>query len=290
MGPFLSAVVITRNEERNLPNALRSLVGWVDEIVVADSASTDGTVAIAERAGCRVLHVGETLHVDAARAQALAEARGKWILSLDADEVVTPALARRIPEWLADRRFDAYCVPRLNHAFGASVHGARWGPDDDRPIALFRRGAIRATREVHEFYHPEPGTRVARLPYVEGEHILHFGTRTYHQLLEKTNRYTSLAAIDEQSKPLPSPRQALTAAARHFLYLYVRKGGRRDGWRGVAICVAAAFYQVATYAKRCELAEGLDDATVRARYQEIVDRCLQGTGNRMPQSDDRALA
>lgn len=275
--PRLSALVLTRNEEHNLPNVLASLRGWVDEVVVVDSESTDRTVEIARSSGARVVPFPATPHVDEARAAGLAAARGDWVLSIDADEMVPPTLARRILGWIAlppGRGADAYLVPRLNYGFGRPFRGARWGPRRNRSLALFRRDAIAVTHHVHAFYHPKPGTRVARPPYVEGEHIVHFSLGTTEHLTRKTDRYTALEAIDHPGLADQRPWRVAAGAFFRFLSLYVGDRGYRDGWRGLAVSASSAFYIVLAYAKACERREGLDPERVRALYQDVADQVL----------------
>jgi glycosyltransferase involved in cell wall biosynthesis len=273
--PRLSAVVLTRNEERNLPNVLGSLRGWVDEVLVVDSASTDGTPGLARSLGARLVPFPETLHVDEARAAGLAAATGEWVLSIDADEMVTPALARRMREWM-DSGGDAYLVPRLNYGMGRPFRATRWDPESNRSLALFRRDAVEATRHVHHFYHVRPGAKVVRPPYVAGEHIAHFSTLTTSHLLRKTDRYTGLEALDQPGMASRRPARVALSMLARFLSLYVANRGYRDGWRGLAVSASSAAYVAVAYAKACERAEGLDEEAVRRRYQEVADQILAG--------------
>ena len=148
MPKTLSVALITRNEAANLPRTLAS-VRWANEIVVVDSGSTDATLAIARDAGARVFE--ESWKGFAAQKNsAIAHSTGDWILSLDADEEVSPELAQEIQALLGgEPAFSAYRIPRLNHFLGRPLrHGGYW---PDPKLRLFRRGTAQfADRPVHE--------------------------------------------------------------------------------------------------------------------------------------------
>ncbi|PYU89881.1 MAG: glycosyltransferase family 2 protein, partial [Acidobacteria bacterium] len=115
MGPRISVVVNTLNEEKNLPYALRSVRSWVDEIVVVDMHSQDRTVEIAREYGAKVYSHEPMGFVEPARAFAVAQAGGDWILILDADEVVPLLLSRRLREIARRDEADVVTLPRLNY-------------------------------------------------------------------------------------------------------------------------------------------------------------------------------
>ena len=140
MPKTLSVALITLNEAANLPRTLAS-VRWANEIVVVDSGSTDATLEIARDAGARVFH-GAMERLCRAEKFGHRHATGDWILSLDADEEVSPELAREIQALLAgEPAFTAYRIPRLNHFLGRPLrHGGYW---PDPKLRLFRRGAAR---------------------------------------------------------------------------------------------------------------------------------------------------
>jgi len=185
--PRLSAVIITRDEEGNLPACLASLRGLVDEIVVLDAGSTDATVSIAQSAGARVER-RPFAGFGAAKQAALEMASGEWVLSVDADERVTPALAAEIRGVRDDGRGPAgYLVRREVFFLGRRLRFG--GMSHDWVLRLFRREAGRfSTDRVHERV-LVPG-RPGRLSGT----LLHHPYRSLAVHVEKMNRYTELQA------------------------------------------------------------------------------------------------
>ena len=182
----LSAVLIVKNEEAGLPACLDSLRGLCREIVVVDDHSTDGTVAIARRYTERIL----TRRLDGFGAQkqfALEQATEEWVLSIDADERLTPALRAEIRQELAAPRADGYEIRREVLFLGRPLrHG---GLERDRVLRLFRRTLGAFTPEpVHE--HVVVRGQVARLRAP----LRHETHQTLHAYLEAVNLYSTLAA------------------------------------------------------------------------------------------------
>mgnify|MGYP002622438396 FL=1 len=147
--PRVSAVLITRNEEANLPACLDSLK-WVDEIVVVDSASTDRTREIARDAGANVFDHTDWPGFGPQKNRAIAQATGDWVLSIDADERVSPELAAEIRRVVATAdAANGYALPRLSSYCGRYMRHSGWWPD--YVPRLFRRGRARFSDDlVHE--------------------------------------------------------------------------------------------------------------------------------------------
>lgn len=182
--PNLSVTIITRNEERNLPELLARLA-WVDEIVIVDGGSRDRTVELARAAGARVI---EHRFVDFAtqRNHALSAARGRWVWSIDCDERPTPQLCDEIRSVIGRERHNGYRIRIRSTIFGRPMRFG--GTQDDRPIRLVRRGAAHWTGGVHE---------VLCVRGVVGElrGVLHHHTLAdLHAFLRKMNHYTTLGA------------------------------------------------------------------------------------------------
>ena len=228
---MLSVAIITRNEAANLPRTLAS-VRWAGEIVVVDSGSTDATLEIARGAGARVFEE-PWKGFAAQKNSAIAHTTGDWILSLDADEEVSPELTLEIRSLLdGEPAFSAYRIPRLNHFLGEPLrHGGYW---PDPKLRLFRRGTARfAERPVHETMQADGP--VGRL---EG-HLIHRCYPTLSEYIEHMNRYSSIAAeaIEAQGRTGGSWLwliwNALLNPAATFLYNYVFRLGFLDGRAGL---------------------------------------------------------
>lgn len=249
----LSAVIITLNEERHLGPCLDSL-RWVGEIVVVDAGSTDRTRDLAEAAGARVL-LREWPGYGAQKNFGFDQARGEWLLIVDADERVSGALAQEIQARLADETLGAhaaYDVPRQNYFFGQWL---RWGGAyPDRQVRLIRRGAARYNDlPLHEQVLVD-GT----VGHLSG-HLVHEAARTVAERLAKVNRHTDSAAL-ETSRKRRRVRwyDLIIRPAVIFGKLYVLKQGFRDGLAGLTYCGLAGCYEFVKYAKVWERTRGPD--------------------------------
>jgi glycosyltransferase involved in cell wall biosynthesis len=254
MPKTLSVALITCNESANLPRTLAS-VRWAGEIVVVDSGSTDATLDLAREAGARVFE--ESWKGFAAQKNsAIAHTTGDWILSLDADEEVSPALAAEIQALLAgDPSLSAYRIPRLNHYLGAPLrHGGYW---PDPKLRLFRRGAAQfANRPVHETMEMigETAGPVGRLR----GHLIHHCYPTLTDYVEHMNRYSSIAAEALVASGRAGQSwlwlawHAVLNPASTFLYNYVFRLGFLDGRAGFLQHVNHSFYITWKYAKAWE--------------------------------------
>ena len=242
----ISVYVIAYNEADKLAAALRS-VAWADEIVVADSHSTDATATIAARHAARVIQVPFD-GFGRLRNHVLDQLRGDWIFSLDADERCTEAAAAEIRRTVAlPQPCDAYLVPRRNYVFGRWIEHSGYFPDYRQP-QLFRRGALRYTEDaVHETYRLDGSLGhliepIAQIPF-----------RDLNQILHKMQRYSTLGVERlERQHAAPSMAAALLHGAAAFLRHYVVKRGVLDGWAGLVIALSnfeGTFYR---YAKHYE--------------------------------------
>ncbi len=244
--PRLSVTVITRNEAADIGAALDS-VAWADEIVVVDSDSTDDTAAIARARGARV-EVRPWPGYIAQKNYAASIASHDWILSLDADERVTPALAAEIKARLGgDPGAAAFRIPRVTFHLGRWVRTTDWYPDYQTRL-YDRRSAEWTGRYVHEAVSVRGPTRQLR-----GE-LQHFAYRDVADHLETIDRYTTLAAKQMHES---GRRAGLVDLALHpalaFVRNYVVRGGIRDGAAGFLISRMNAYYVFLKFAKLWEL-------------------------------------
>jgi glycosyltransferase involved in cell wall biosynthesis len=277
MSATISAVVNTLDAARFLAYALRSVATWVDEIVVVDMGSTDGTSAIAERLGARVIAHPRAGFVEAARAFACDAARGPWLLVLDADELVPPALARRLRAVAEADEADAVRIGRLNYLLGAPLRHSGWNPSRDLHVRFFRRGAVEFLPVLHTDPRPRPEARVATLATDDDLALVHLNYLDVDDVLARMNRYSSVEAAQAFSAGSRASRvAALRDATREWLTRFVRHRGYRDGWRGFYLALIMACSRVVTQAKLAEL-EGVGPRdAVERRYLAIAEEVLAG--------------
>lgn len=245
----ISVYIIAYNEADKIEAALRS-VTWADEVLVADSYSTDSTAEIARRYTERVLQVPFE-GFGKLRNDVLTQLTGDWIFSLDADERCTEAAAaeiRRVIEQ-ADAA-DAYRVPRRNFFLGRWIRHSGWYPDYRQP-QLFRRGKLRYTEDaVHESYVLEGSLGTLTEP------IAQVPFRDLAQIVHKMQRYSSLGVerLAQRDTP-PSMGKALAHGLGAFLRHYVVRLGFLDGWAGFVIAFSnfeGTFYRYAKYTERTQ--------------------------------------
>jgi len=241
----LSVTIITKNEAADIDAALQS-VAWADEIVVVDSHSTDETVAIARRRTERVIVRNWPGYIDQ-KNHAAAVATHDWILSLDADERVTPALAAEIHGLMATGpSAAAFRIPRVTWHLGRWIRTTDWYPDYQ--LRLYDRRAAQWTGTyVHEAVTVRGVTGQLR-----GE-LQHYAYRDIADHLETIDRYTTLAARQMHEA---GRRASLLQIAGHpplaFLRNYVVHGGIRDGVPGFIISALNAYYVGLKFAKLWE--------------------------------------
>jgi glycosyltransferase involved in cell wall biosynthesis len=244
--PKLSVTVVAKNEAADLGAALAS-VAWADEIVVVDSHSSDETVAIARQFTDRVVVHDWLGHIEQ-KNYAASLASHDWILSIDADERVTPGLAAEIQAVLAtDPRPVAFRIPRVTFHLGRWIRTTDWFPDDQH--RLYDRRAARWTgRYVHESLSVTGDVGALR-----GE-LQHYAYRDIADHLETIDRYTTYAARQMQED---GRRAGLLELAGHpplaFLRNYIARGGIRDGVTGFVISSMNAYYVFLKFAKLWEL-------------------------------------
>lgn len=240
--PLLTVVLIVHNEEAHLGACLASVRDIADEIVVLDDGSTDATVAVARQHGARVA----TRPFDEFGRQkqaALELATGTWILSVDADERVSPALARDIARAVRDENAaDGYWVRRTMVYLGQRLRFG--GAGSEWILRLARRERARfAPLAVHE--HLIVDGRTARLSGA----LDHIKYRALREHIDTINRYTELAAARKQAA---GRRFSLTHLLRIPWEMFSRlvlRLGILDGRAGIIHAAMAAFYAFVQYAK-----------------------------------------
>jgi glycosyltransferase involved in cell wall biosynthesis len=283
MIPRISVVINTLNEEKNLPFALRSVRHWTDEIVVVDMHSDDRTVEIAREFGARVFFHERMGLADPARAFALEQASGDWILMLDADEIVPQPLSQTLMNIAGSGNADAVCIPWLNYLLGGPLMHTNWGPHQDTHIRFCRKGIMRPTAAVHDFLHIVPGSRIVSLRFEPGLAIVHFNCLDSQQFIEKLNRYTSIEAKQALERgEWITPIGALLKAAKEFGSRYFKGMGILDGWRGFYLSLFMSFYRIAAAAKVQELKALGPREWVESVYRREAEEILKTYGQAPP--------
>lgn len=221
----LSACLITLNEEHNLPRALASLAGIADEIVVVDCGSLDRTQEIAREHGVRVITRAWTNFAEQKNAAAAAAVHD-WVLSLDADEELSPELRKALLDWKEkESGYSVYEFARRAWYVGGWINHSGWYPDRQR--RLYRRDAARFSGIVHESlqFEGKPGRLAGDL--------LHYTIRSFREHEEKVERYTALAAEQMYADGKRRWRAAMWLATPwNWFNCYVLHLGFLDGSHG----------------------------------------------------------
>lgn len=242
--PRLSLIVITHNESARLQRCLQS-AAFADEVVLVDSGSTDGTQDLARSLGARVIESAEWPGFGPQKNRALAAATGEWVLSLDADEWLSPELALSIQAVMAGPASEAqaYTLQRLSSFCGQWMRHSGWYPD--RVTRLFRRGAAHFSDDlVHERLIVDGVTRP-----LAGD-LLHESIPSLDVAIDKMNRYSTGRARDLLAR---GRQGGLGSAVGHgvwaFVRTYVFKRGFLDGRLGFVLAVNNAEVSYYRYLK-----------------------------------------
>ena len=233
--PTLSVILITRNEEANLADCLASLEGIAQQIVVVDTNSSDRTLDIAKSYGAVIAQPQDWPGFGPQKNRALDLATGEWVLSLDADERLTPALKSEIVTAIHhSAHVDCFAIPRLSWYCGRFIRHSGWNPDYvDR---LFKRGsALFSDDLVHERL--IPSGQVAKLE----NPMLHYSFMNYSQVLQKIDRYSTASAEQAFAKGKTStPLKAVLHGAWSFFRTYFLRAGFLDGPQGFTLAMSNA--------------------------------------------------
>ncbi|OFZ29716.1 MAG: hypothetical protein A2622_10875 [Bdellovibrionales bacterium RIFCSPHIGHO2_01_FULL_40_29] len=242
----LSVVIVALNEESNIERCIKS-VQWASEILVYDSGSKDSTVAIAQKLGAKVI-TGPWLGFGPTKNEAANMATYDWILSLDADEEVSPKLANEIVKIDLNENV-AYQIPRLSFYLKHWVRHGGWYPDYQ--VRLFHRGFSHWSLDlVHESVKAKFYVKLAN-------HLNHYVFKNIEHHIQTNNRYSGLLAqkLFEQGKRF-SWFHFFVKPWVKFIECYFIKLGFLDGWVGFFIACGAAYSVLLKWAKLRELELG----------------------------------
>jgi glycosyltransferase involved in cell wall biosynthesis len=246
--PVLSVTVITLNEEKNLRACLES-AAFAGEIVVLDGGSTDRTLAIAREFTDKI-YQEPWQGFAAQKNRTLKLAQGPWILSLDADERISPALRSEIQNTLNNpSAYSGFWIPRRNYFGGRFVRWCGWYPDYQLRLFLKEKGAF-VPREVHESVKVEGKTRRLKNPL---EHYTYASRADY---LERMERYAALSAAQYYRQGRKTGQLGMRLHAGFtFFKMLVLKGGFLEGTLGLELSSLSAQYTLVKYARLMALWE-----------------------------------
>jgi len=244
---LLSGIIITHNEADRLATTVESMKAICDEIIIVDSGSTDHTVSLAHSLGCRVLERA----FDGFGTQkqfAVEQAKNDWVLVIDADEVISTALANEINHSLLNPFCAGYFLPRTFVFLGKAMKGGH--EEKKKYLRLFDRtkGSFSADK-VHEDVTVSSG----EVKWLKNT-LLHSSYRDIHHYFVKFNQYTSLGAEEVHrngkhiSTAILAARMPIT-----FVQYFLFKGYFRDGYQGFLWSLFSSLYPVVKYAKAREI-------------------------------------
>lgn len=241
----LSAVVITYNEEKKIGRCLDSLIGVADEIIVVDSLSTDRTVEICKSKGATVISQPFLGYIEQ-KNFALEKSNFDYVLSLDADEVLSPELSKSILDIKVDYNSDAYEFNRLTNYCGKWIKHGGWYPDKKTRIWNKKDGKWGGTNP-HDEVVLNKGTKVVKL---QGD-LLHYTTDSISQHIDQIQKFSSIAA---QSLHKKGKKTSIATILFNSWFKFVRDYfllfGFLDGFYGFVVAFNSAF---ATYLKYLKL-------------------------------------
>lgn len=238
----VSVVISAFNEENKLEDCLRS-VEWADEIIVVNNSSTDNTEKIARKYTGQVFTKENNVMLNVNKNFGFTKAKNAWILSLDADERVSPELKDEIIQILEGNSSpNGFYIPRKNIIFGKWIEHTGWYPD--LQLRLFRKGKGKfEEKHVHELLHVEGDTQTMK------EHIIHYNFDSIQQFLSKT---FSLYAPNEANAFMNknytfSYIDAIRFPFNEFLSRYFAREGYKDGFHGFVLSILMAFYHFVVF-------------------------------------------
>ncbi len=258
----LTAIIPCKNEELNIRECIESVKDISDEILVADSGSTDKTMKIAQEYNCRII---EREYINSANFKnwAIPQAAHAWILLVDSDERVTKELAEEIKQLLSGEPvFDGYIIYRENYFFGHHIKHCGWNKDN--VLRLFKRDL---SRYKDMRVHSEVIVKSGKVGVLKGK-LKHYTYWSFKQIMDKYERYTTWAAEDMRDKGKKASLLHLTfTPAWRFFRHYILQLGFLDGKKGLLVSVISMYYVFLKYAKPWAMRKGKKQPDPEAERQ-----------------------
>ena len=245
----ITAVIPTKNEEKNIEQCLKSLL-WCDKIIVIVTG-TDKTDMIAKKLGAQVVQKGKTNHDDFEKVQhnvnwAIKNCATDWMIRVDADEVVSPELVKEIVSILKSKTKNlpvAYGIPRKQYFLGTFLKGGDWAYDRLTRLFKPRFCLYDPIVKIHEQIKVN-----GKIGYLKNS-LLHYSHPDQKTLLKKFNSYTTLEAKQLKGTKLSGFLKLIFIPPYIFLRWMVYHHGYRDGWIGLLAGLMRAYYEVLLYSK-----------------------------------------
>lgn len=246
----LSAFIISKNEADRISRPIESVIGWVDEVIVVDSGSTDDTVAVAEGLGARVVH-HDWKGYGPQKRYGEEQCRNDWLLNLDADEEVTPELADEIKSKFADNSYtnaDGWRI-MIRDMYAHEVAPAPWAYGYHQIRLYDRRKGRFSASTVHDTVRPEECAKIDNLTGI----MAHRSIRSLDFQVGKYNRYSGMQVEDMRARGRTLPRtRLLTEFPVSFFKAYFVRKYRKYGWWGFILSVNYAHARFLRVAKAHE--------------------------------------
>ncbi len=237
----ITVVILTLNEARHIRECIQAARQVADKIIISDSFSTDGTPEIARAEGAIVLE-REFDNYANQRNSALEAVDTPWVFFVDADERVTPELAKEVLQVIEDERYAGWWVPRYNYIVGRLIRGGGWYPDYQLRLLRREHASYDPTREVHEVVQLR-----GQAGYLK-EHLIHYNYESWQRFHAKQKRYAALEARVLRKQGIqPKPYTYISMPIREFWRRFVTLRGYQDGYYGFKLAALLAWYTFVTY-------------------------------------------
>lgn len=242
---MISVTIITLNEEEKVANALKSIQGLADEIILVDSGSTDKTLKIAKDFGAK-LYFRKLDNFASQKNFALSKASGDWILSIDADEQVSQKLAEEIKKAVGSDEYVGFLIPRKNFILAKEIKYSRWSPD--MHIWLWKKEFGKWAGEVHEEVMVNGKVGTLKNSKIHNSH------ETVSEFIQANNKYSDLEANILFKNGIKFSFWKMTwQAVSEFLIRFLFKKGFLDGNIGFILAYLMGIYKLTVWIKLWEL-------------------------------------
>ena len=245
----LTVVILTKNEEKDIIDAINNAQKLTDKVLIVDSGSTDNTVALAETNGAKVVYREWDNDFAAQRNFAIEHVATEWVLYLDADERMNNELIVDITSKIYQNKQAQYRIIRRNSAFGRDFKYGVLGPDS--VVRLFPKNGVEWEGKVHE----RPVSEFQEVTL--NGYLKHYTYASFDEYMEKMNKYASIGAMDrkQRGKKCSVIKDLVLRPIFAFFKMYILKLGILEGWLGFVLCLNYANYTLNKYVKLKKLGE-----------------------------------